>query len=87
MFPASGSRMSAASNMDAPKLTDEEMKLTLAFEYGVILSQVALEHKKELTPELMTRIEQALLEEFKQTPEKIAVNMPVNVLAMLEPNL
>lgn len=40
-------------------------KLLLSFEYGVLLSEVAQQHKVELTPEIMERAEKMIEDEFK----------------------
>ena len=63
-------------------------KLLLAFEYGVILSQVAKEHNVELTPEIVKRAEQVLINEFQtKSPTKLAVEMTPNILAIFETDL
>jgi len=61
-------------------------KLLLAFEYGVILSQVAQERELALTPEIITRAEEILLAEFKKNnATKLSTEMITNILAMIQP--
>jgi len=68
--------------------TYSEEKLTLAFEYGLILSDVAKKLNIELKPEIVDRAEVVLKREFaSQTPTHLAVNMLPNILSILEPNI
>lgn len=63
-------------------------KLLLAFEYGVILSQVAQEQKVEVTPEMVKKAEVMIENEFRnKTPTKIAVEMEPNILSIFELDL
>jgi hypothetical protein len=62
-----------------------KQKLLLAFEYGVILSQVAKEQKLELTPEIMARCEEVILKEFtEKSGDRVALDMVPNLLASIE---
>lgn len=59
--------------------------LKLAFEFGVILSEVAKEKKVKLTPEISTRAEEILIQELTTKGfEKTALNFVPLVLAVLE---
>lgn len=59
--------------------------LRVAFEFGVILSEVAKEKGVELTPEISERAEQILIEELKLNGlTKTALNFVPLVLASLE---
>lgn len=60
-------------------------RLILAFEYAIALSDVAREQKIELTPEIIKRAENILLKEWHKSPERIAVDFTVNILAAFEP--
>lgn len=60
-------------------------KLLLAFEYGVILSQVAKENNVEVTKELMERMEKIILNEFStKSPTKLSTETIPNILACFE---
>lgn len=60
-------------------------KVLLAFEYGVVMSQVAKEHGIELTPELVKRAEEMIKNEFaNQTAQFLAGNMTVLVMTAFE---
>ena len=62
-----------------------EQKLLLAFEYGVILSETAKAQGVEMTPEIMKKAEEMLVNEFKnKTPTRLSVEMLTNILAMFE---
>lgn len=62
-------------------------KLLLAFEYGVILSQVALENNIKVTPEMMKRAEELIIPEFTDsTPTRLSTQMVPNLLAILQPD-
>ena len=64
-----------------PKHSDQ--KLLLAFEYGVILKDVA---KDKLDGEMVKRAENIILSEFsKKSPTKLATEMIPNLLASIEP--
>jgi len=61
-------------------------KLLLAFEYGVILSEVAKEKNIPLTSEITGRMEEIIKKEFiKKNPTRLSVDMIVNILASFEP--
>lgn len=61
-------------------------KLFLAFEYGLALSEVARETKTELTPDIVERAEDILLDACTHgTAERVAVDMIPNILASFEP--
>lgn len=63
-----------------------EKKLLLAFEYGVILADMARTMNKELSKEAVTRLEEIIKKEFtKKNPTRLSVDMVVNILAALEP--
>ena len=62
-------------------------KLLLAFEYGLILSDVAKEKGVILTPELVKRAEDLIVKEFKaNTASYNATHMVPNLLAIFETN-
>lgn len=61
-------------------------KLLLALEYGFIISNAAKEMKVEVTPELMKRAEEIILNEFQtKTSERLAIDMTPNIMAVFEP--
>lgn len=63
-------------------------KLLLAFEYGVILTQVAKEQGVDVTPEFVKKAEIMIENEFKmKTPTKLAVEMEPNILSIFELDL
>lgn len=65
----------------------QKRKLLLAFEYGIMISEVATRNKIELTPEMIVRAEEIMLKEFSsKNPQRIAVDMTVNTLAVFETN-
>lgn len=60
-------------------------EVKLAFEFGLVLSEVAREQKIELTEEISTRAEDILLEELKTNGlQKTALNFIPLILAALE---
>lgn len=60
-------------------------KLLLAFEYGVVISQVAAAQGVELTPELIAKAEIMLENEAKtQSETMMATQMVPNVLSVFE---
>lgn len=62
-----------------------KQKLLLAFEYGVILAQVAKEQGIEVTPELVERCEKIISKEFTQkSGDRVALDMVPNLLASIE---
>jgi hypothetical protein len=67
----------------APRYSKE--KLLLAFEYGIILSQVALKNDVEITPKLVENAEKMLVGEMStQTASHVAGNMLPNILSAFE---
>lgn len=61
-------------------------KALLAFEFAIVLSDVAHELKLEVTPEIVKKAEDLLVEELgRGSSEKFAASMNVYVLAVLEP--
>lgn len=63
-----------------------EKKLLLAFEYGMMMSTVAIEQKVTLSREIMERAEEIVKKEFrKKTCSKLAIETLPNILAMFEP--
>ena len=63
-------------------------KLLLAFEYGLLLQDVATKQGVEMTPELVTRAEIMLENEFRiQTASKLATNIVPNLLTAFELDL
>ena len=64
-----------------------KQKLLLAFEYGVVLRDTAAEMNVELTPEMVKRAEEMILNEFPmKTPTRLSVEMLANTIAMFEPS-
>lgn len=60
-------------------------KVRLAFEYGVVMSQVAKEQGIEVTPELVKRAETMIENEFaNQTAEFLAGNMTILIMTAFE---
>lgn len=60
-------------------------KLLLAFEYGVVISQVAAAQGVELTPELIAKAEIMLENEAKtQSETMMATQMVPNILSVFE---
>lgn len=60
-------------------------KLLLAFEYGVVLSEVAKAQGVELTPEMVARAEVMVENEFRiQKDTHLAVQMTQNILTVFE---
>jgi len=63
-------------------------KLLLAFEYGIVLAETARAHNVEMTPELIAKAEEMVLNEFKNgTPTRIAVDMIPNIMSTFELDL
>lgn len=63
-------------------------KLILSFEYGVILSQVAKDRGVELTPEIVKKAEEVILDAFcRYTPTQLAVNMEPIILSIFETDM
>jgi hypothetical protein len=63
----------------------ETQKILLAFEYGVVLSQVAQELNIPLDKNKVEEIEKMIKNEFKKkTCEELARDMNVNILSTFE---
>lgn len=63
-------------------------KLILSFEYGVILSQVAKDRGVELTPEIVKRAEDVILDAFaRYSPQELAVEMQPIILSIFETDM
>lgn len=59
--------------------------ILLAFEYGLIFSQVAQEQKIEITPDLSNKAELMVVGEFMtQNPTRLSVDMIPNILSVFE---
>ena len=64
-----------------------KQKLLLAFEYGVVLRDTVAEMGVELTPEMVRKAEEMILNEFPgKSPTRLSVDMLTNLLAMFETN-
>lgn len=62
-------------------------KLLLAFEYGIILAEVARQQGVEVTKEISERAEEIILNEFQRKgAEKLALEMHQNLLAVFQPS-
>ena len=60
-------------------------KLLLAFEYGLTIADVAKQQEVILTPEIVKRVENIIVQEFSnQSATKVACDMAVNILAGFE---
>jgi hypothetical protein len=63
----------------------DEKQLLLAFEYGVVMSDVAKNMKVKLTAEIIARFEDILIKEFTTKDfDKVALEMVPNILAGFE---
>ncbi len=62
-------------------------KLKLAFEYGLILAEVAKEQGVEVTPEMSKRAEVMIENEFKKDEMTIALEMTPNILSVFETDM
>jgi hypothetical protein len=63
-------------------------KLLLAFEYGVLLADVAKQQKVEITRELIEKAEQMIENEFRnQSATFLATNIVPNLLTPFELDL
>lgn len=70
-----------------PKFFNKQ-KLLLAFEYGVVLGDVAKQKGVEVTPEMVKRAEHLIEQEFtNNTAERLALDMIPNLLAIFETSL
>ena len=64
-----------------------KQKLLLAFEYGIVLGDVAKQKGVEVTPELVKRAEELIEKEFRaNTASYNATHMIPNILAIFETN-
>ena len=59
-------------------------KLILAYEYGVVIADVAKIQNVEMNKELMLKVEKMIVNEFKKQPERIALEMIPNILSVFE---
>jgi hypothetical protein len=65
-----------------------QQKLLLAFEYGVIIGDVARERGMVVTPEMVVKAEEMILNEFlSKSAERLSVEMIPNILATFETKL
>lgn len=63
-------------------------KLLLAFEYGILIADVAKSHNIELTPEIVERAEKMLENEARtRSAEDMAVDIVPNLLTAFELDL
>lgn len=63
-------------------------KLRLAFEYGLILANVAKENNVEVTPDLVAKAQAMLVGEAQtQTATHMAINIVPNILSAFELDL
>ena len=59
--------------------------LKIAFEFGLVLSETAMEMKVKLTPEIVERAEVVLIKEIKENGiTKTALNFVPLIMAVLE---
>lgn len=62
-----------------------QKKLVMAFEYGLVLSEVAKDRKLDLDPQVVARLEEIIKKEFtKKSYTQIALGMVPNILASFE---
>ena len=62
-----------------------EKTLKIALEFGVVLSEVAKEQNKEITPEITEKAEEVFIKELKLNGiDKTALNFVPLILACLE---
>lgn len=62
-----------------------KQKLLLAFEYGLTIARTAHDMNRELTPELVEKAEEMILNEARtQTATHMATNMVPNILSVFE---
>lgn len=60
-------------------------KLFLAFEYGLIVAEIAKQHNIEMTPELVEKAEKMIEGEFfNQRATHLAGNIIPNILSIFE---
>lgn len=63
-------------------------KILLAFEYGVILSEVAKEREIELTQDIVIRAEEVIMDAFlRYNEQKVAVDMMPIILSIFETDM
>lgn len=63
-------------------------KIILAFEYGLVLAEVAQKQGVELTPEIVERAERMIENEFQNgTATRLSVDMIPNILSVFELDL
>jgi len=63
----------------------DDKQLLLAFEYGIVMSDVAKNMKVKLTAEIVSRFEEIIVKEFSTKEyEKVALEMVPNILAGFE---
>jgi hypothetical protein len=73
------------SHLRVPVFVFGKSKLLLAFEYGVILSQVAKEQGVEITPEFIKDAEEMILGEFPRTrATRLATEIVPNILTVFK---
>lgn len=73
--------------MKLPKFYSEQ-KLLLAFEYGLVISEVARQQNIEVTKELSERSEKMLLNEFsKKKGQILSLEMLPNILSIFETDM
>ena len=62
-----------------------DKKLITAFEYGVVIADVAKEQGIKLTPEIIARMEKIIKNEFRKKDwKRVNLDMIVNILASFE---
>lgn len=62
-------------------------KILLAFEYGLVMADVAEKMKYEITPEVVKRAEEIVMDQCqKSSTQEMAVDMVPNILAIFQPN-
>lgn len=60
-------------------------KLQLAVEYGIILSETAKVRGVELTPDMVKKMEEIVVNEFKRkSTQTVGLEMEPNILAVFE---
>ncbi len=70
------------------KLFFQKKKTFLAFEYGLVLAEVAMKQGVELTPELVEKAERMIEGEFqKNGVSRLAVDIVPNIMSVFELDL
>ena len=65
--------------------SENHLKILLAFEYGILLSDVAKKKKVKMTPGLVRRAEEMIQNEFAtQTASHLSGNIVPNLLTVFE---